>query len=185
MFGSTKPLRTLHVYDHGSKYTILDTDDATLLYTVHWTPNSAPHMTVYRGEEASGSVAGTGTYHATKKLGFRTASNITLKLPSGTVSLNKEGGFFSTDKRTFRSASLGELYWKGGYSQVGFIKLVDGQAKNVVGYKPMRNGGKIGSMEIGIELGQEGLDEVVVSGMAMLSDSMTSMGASARAISMA
>ena len=184
MFGSTKPLRSLHVYDHGSKYTILDTDDETLLYTVHWTPNSAPHMTVYQGK-GSGPIAGTCTYHTTKKLGFRTASNITLKLQSGTVSLNKEGGFFSTDKRTFRSAVLGEVYWKGGYSQTGFIKLVDGHMKSVVEYKPMRHGGKIGTMEIDIEIGQDGLDEMVVSGMAMLSDSMTSMSASARAISMA
>lgn len=108
--GSTKVLRTLHVHDNGSKWTILDTDDATLLYTIHWNANSAPHMTVYHGDSPN-NIAGTATYHATNRLGFATASKITLKVPSGTVSMNKEGGLFSTDKRTLRSAVLGEVYW--------------------------------------------------------------------------
>ena len=185
MFGHTRPLRTLHVHDHGSSYTILDTDETTLLYTIHWNANAAPHMTVYRGDDLN-NVAGTATYHATKKLGFSTASNITLQLPSGgEVSFNKEGGLFSTDKRTFRSAALGEVYWQGGNSMTGFIKLMDGKGKSLVEYKAMRVMGRMGTMEIDVELGQEGLDEVVVSGIAMLSEGMTSMGASAAALSTA
>lgn len=183
MFGKTKPLRILNCYDKGSTYTILDTDNLTLLYTIHWTPNSAPHMTVYHGDDRN-SIAGTATYHATNKLGFSTASKITLKLSSGTVSLNKEGGFFSTDKRTLRSAVLGEVYWKGGYAQTGFMKLVDGNGKSVVEYKDMRmEMNKMGIMEIDTELGQEGLDDVVVSAMAMLSEERTSMSGSAAAMS--
>lgn len=68
-------------------------------------------------------------------------------------------------------------------SITGFIKLQDGTGKNLVQYKPMRNMGRMGAMEIGTELAQEGLDEVVVSGIAMLSEEMTSMSNTARAIS--
>ena len=65
----------------------------------------------------------------------------------------------------------------------GFMKLVDGKGKSLVEYKAMRVMSRMGAMEIDVELGQEGLDEVVVSGIAMLSDQMTSMGASAVAMS--
>ena len=184
MFGHTTPLRTLNVHDHGSSYTILDTDETTLLYTIHWTANATPHMTVYRRDDLN-DVVGTATYAATKKLGFSTASNITLQLPSGEVSFNKEGGLISTDKRTLRSAALGEVYWHGGNSMTGFLKLVDGKGKSLVEYKAMRVMGRMGTMEIDVELGQEGLDEVVVSGIAMLSEGMTSMGSSAAALSTA
>lgn len=183
MFGSTKPLRTINVYDKGSTYTILDTDEATLLYTIRWNADSAPHMTVFRGDDQN-TIAGTATYHATSRIGFATASKITLKLPSGTVSMNKEGGFFSTDKRTLRSAVLGQIYWKGGYSETGFMKLVDGKGKSLVEYKDKRvSMDKTGVMEIHMELGQEGLDEVVVSGIAMLSEERTSMGGTGAALS--
>lgn len=185
MFGHTTPLRTLNVHDHGSSYTILDTDEKTLLYTIHWNANSAPHMTVYRGDDLN-DVAGTATYEATKKLGFTTASNITLQLPSGEVSLNKEGGLISTDKRTLRSAALGgEVYWQGGNSMTGSLKLVDGKGKRLVEYKARRVTSHLGTLEIDVELGQEGLDEVVVSGIAMLSEEMTSMDSSAAALSTA
>ena len=184
MFGHTRPLRTLNVHDHGSSYSILDTDETTLLYTIHWNANSAPHMTVYRDDDLN-DVAGTATYHATKKLGFTTASNITLQLPSGEVSLNKEGGLISTDKRTLRSTALGEVYWQGGNSMTGFMKLADGKGKILVEYKAMRVVSRMGTMEIDVELGQEALDEVVVSGIAMLSEEMTSMGTSAAALSTA
>ncbi|CAF9916476.1 MAG: hypothetical protein ALECFALPRED_010732 [Alectoria fallacina] len=183
MFGSTKPLRTLNVYDKGSTYTILDTDDTTLLYTIGWNANSAPHMTVIHTDDRS-NIAGTATYHSTNRLGFSTASKITLKLSSGTVSLNKEGGFFSTDKRTLRSAVMGEVYWKGGYSSSGFMKLVDGTGKSLVEYKDKRvSMNRMGVLEIHVELGQEALDEVVVSGIAMLSEERTSMAGTAAAMS--
>ena len=182
MFGSTKPLRILNVHDHGSNYTIRDTDDATLLYTIHWNPNSEPHMTVIHGDDPK-TIAGTATYHATKKLGFATASKITLQLPSGTVSLDKEGGLFSTNKRTLRSAVLGEVYWNGRYAQVGTMKLVDGNGKSLAEYKAMRVDGRMGTIAVNTELGQEGLDEVVVSGIAMLSEEMSSMSATAAAVS--
>ena len=183
MFGAKKPLRTLNLYDKGSTYTVLDTDEKTLLYTIHWNGNSAPHMTVNRGDDRT-AIAGTATYHSTNKLGFATASKITLKFAGGTTSLNKEGGIFSTDKRTLRSELLGgEVFWKGGYAS-GFMKLVDGQDKSLVEYKDkMVSGDKMAVMEIHVELGQEALDEVVTSGVAMLSEEKTSMRATAGAMS--
>jgi len=184
MFGFTKPLQILHVHDKGSIWTITESDDTTLLYTIHWTPNSAPHMTVYRADDR-GNVVGHATYHETNRLGFATASKITLGLPSGTVSLNKEGGLISGDKRTFRGPMLGEVYWKGGYAMSGFIKLVDAKGKSMVEYKAQRVGSRMGTLEIDMEMGQEGLDEVAVSGVAMLSEERTSMSNTAAAMSTA
>ena len=184
MFGSTEPLRTLNVHDNGSTYTVTDTKDATLLYTIHWNANTAPHMTVYRGDDVKDTV-GTATYHATKKLGFRPSTIITFNFASGGVSFNKEGGLISTEKRTLRSAVLGEVCWDPGYPLSGFMKLVDGKGKIVAKYKSMRVDGRIGTLEIDTELGQEELDDVVVSGIAMLSEQMSSMGATAAAVSVA
>lgn len=91
---------------------------------------------------------------------------------------------FSTNKRTLRSAALGEVFWKGGYSQTNFLKMVDGQGKSLVEYKDQRvSGSRMAIMEILVELGREGLDDVVVSGMAMLSEEKTSMSATAGAMS--
>ena len=144
-------------------------------------------MTAYHGADRS-AVAGTATYYATKRLGFATASKINLKLSSSSGSSNvpfNKGGFFSTDKRTLQSAALGEVCWKGGYAQTGFLKLVlGGEGKSLVEYKDQRvSGSRMGVMEIHGELGQAGLDDIVVSGMAMLSEERTSMGAVGAAIS--
>lgn len=180
------PLRTLSIYEKGNTYTILDTDDTTHLYTVRFNSRSIPHMTVIRASDTK-SIVGSATYHSTKnKFGVSTASNITLKFPScGTVSLNKEGGFFSNDKRTMRSALLGQVYWssrqvnnpwKRGRLETSFMKMADGNGKALVEYKDEGHTLKrMGSMEIGVELTQEGLDEIVVSGMAMLSEEQTGM----------
>ena len=78
---------------------------------------------------------------------------------------------------------LGEVYWKGGYSLGGFIKLVNGNGMSLVEYKAIRLGSKMGVMEIHMELGQEGLDEIVVGGLATLSEETTSMSASAAGMS--
>lgn len=65
------------------------------------------------------------------------------------------------------------------------MKLVDGDGKSLAEYKAMRVDGRMGTMEVDMELGQEGLDEVVVSGIAMLSEEMSSMSATAAAASAA
>ena len=65
----------------------------------------------------------------------------------------------------------------------GYMKLVDGKGKSLVEYMAMRVNGKMATLEIDPELGQEGLDEVVVSGIALLSEEMNSMSAAAGLIS--
>lgn len=62
---------------------------------------------------------------------------------------------------------------------------MDGKGRSLVEYKAMRVMSRMGIMEIDVELGQEGLDEVVVSGIAMLSEGTSSMGTSAAALSTA
>ena len=76
---------------------------------------------------------------------------------------------------------MGEVHWQGGgsFSQPGFFKLVDANGKSLVEYKDMRVDSKMGTMDIHVELRKEALDEVVVSGMAMLSEARTSTSASA------
>lgn len=180
------PLRTLNIYDKRSTYTILDSDDKTHLFTIRFNSRSIPHMIVMRASDPK-SIVGNATY-ATSKFGVSTASNITLKLPSsGIVSLNKEGGFFSNDKRTMRSAVLGQMHWssrqvnnpwKAGRLETSFMKLADSSGKTLVEYKDEGHTMKrMGIMEIYAELTQEGLDEVVVSGMAMLSEQQTGVKA--------
>ena len=63
-----------------------------------------------------------------------------------------------------------------------FFKLVDGNGKNLVEYKDMRVDDKMGTLDIHVELRKEALDEVVVSGIAMLSEERASTGASAMAL---
>lgn len=182
------PLRTLSIYEKGSTYTIFDTDDNTHLYTIRFNSRSIPHMTVIRASETK-IIVGSATYHFTKKFGVSTASNITLKSPdSGTVSLNKEGGFFSNDNRTMRSAVFGQVYWssrqvnnpwKRGRLETSFMKMTDASGNSLVEFKDEGHTLKrMGIMEIGVELTQEGMDEVVVSGMAMLSEEQTGVRAS-------
>ena len=64
------------------------------------------------------------------------------------------------------------------------MKLVDGTGKSLVEYKDKRvSMNRMGVLEIHVELGQEALDEVVVSGIAMLSEERTSMAGTAAAMS--
>ena len=181
------PLRTLNIYDRGSTYSIFDTDGKTHLYTIRFNRRSVPHMTVIYASDTK-SVVGSATYQQKKKFGVSASSNITLKFPSsGTVSLNKEGGFFSNDKRTMRSAILGQVYWssrqvnnpwKAGRLETSFMKLSDMSGKTLVEYKDEGHSLKrMGVMNVYAELNEEGLDEIVISGMAMLSEEQTGMRA--------
>ena len=106
---------------------------------------------------------------------------------SDTVSLNKEGGFFSSDKRILRSAVLRQVYWssrqvnnpwKGGRAETSFMRLADASGKALVEYKDEGHSlRRLGIMGINLELTLEGLDEVATSGMAMLSEEQTGVRA--------
>ena len=176
------PLRTLSIYDNGGTYTIYDTDDKIHLLTVRFNSRSTPHMTVIRASNTN-SIVGSAMYHRNKKFGLSTGSNITLAFPYSsfeTVTLDKEGGFFSNDKRAMRSAVLGHVCWssrqvnnpwKGGRLETSFMRLADASGRTVVEYKDEGHTlDRMGVLEIGVELRREGLDEVVVNGMAMMSE---------------
>ena len=179
------PLRTLSIYDKGGTYTLYDADDKTHLYTVRFTSRSAPHMIVTRASNTN-SVVGTATYHRTKKFGISTASDIILDLPSSSspaITLDKEGGFFSNGKRTMETAVLGHVYWssrqvnnpwQGGRLETSFMKLADESGRILVEYRDEGHTlERMGVWEVAVEVRQEGLDEIVVSGMAMLSEEQT------------
>ena len=69
----------------------------------------------------------------------------------------------------------------------GFLKLVDWQGKEWARYlNRMYTGSKMGVFEIMVEpLAEEMLDEIVVGGLAMLSEEKTSMGGVASSIASA
>ena len=181
------PLRTLSIYDRGSAYTIYDTDDKTHLFTVRFNSHSAPHMTVNRASDNK-SVVGSATYHRSKKFGLSITSNTTLAFPSSSsssdaVTLNREGGFFSNNKRAMWSAVLGHVYWssrqvnnpwKGGQLETSFMRLADASGRTLVKYGDEGHTlDRMGVLDIGVELRPEALDEIVVSGMAMMSEEQT------------
>ncbi len=183
-----KPARIISVYDKGSNYLLLDTDDITPLYHVHFNTHTLPHMVVSRSMDPN-TITGSATFYPNKKGGFfASASTIKLTVHDQDYEFNKEGGLFSTDKRTFRSASHGTLFWKGGYAASGFLKMIDAKGKIVADYQNQQySGKKMGIIEIMnlIDVDDEFLDEIVVSGLAMLSEQKTSMGAMAASISSA
>ncbi|KAL2043841.1 hypothetical protein N7G274_003361 [Stereocaulon virgatum] len=182
-----KPNRTINVYDKGSNYLLLDSDDITPLYNCHWNGHSAPHMTVTRFADPK-QIVGSATYYNQKRAGFfAVSSKITITIGTHTTPLTKEGHVFSIDKRTYQSAQGSMFAWKGGYVGSGFLKLVDGQGKEWARYlNRMYTGSKMGVFEIMVEpLGEEMLDEIVVGGLAMLSEEKTSMGGVAASIASA
>jgi hypothetical protein len=183
-----KPARIISVYDKGSNYLLLDTDDITPLYHVHFNTHTLPHMTVSRPLDPN-TITGTATFYPNKKGGFfSSASTIKLTVHNEDYDFNKEGGLFSTDKRTLLSKSHDTLYWKGGYAASGFLKLIDKKGKIVADYQNRQySGKKMGIIEIMnlIDVDDEFLDEIVISGLAMLSEQKTSMGAMAASLSSA
>lgn len=185
---SPKPVRTLNIYDKGTNYLILDSDEITPLYNIHWNGSSAPHMTVTRPLDPEPKpIVGTATYHAQKIGGFfSSASKITLKVQNRVVPLNKSGNVFSLNKRSLESISGQTLYWKGGVAASGFLKLVDGNGEIVAKYENRAySGDKMGVFDIMREMNEESVDEIVVSGCATISEEKTSMTGTATAISSA
>ena len=179
-----KPARTINIYDKGSNYLLLDNDDITPLYHIHFNTHTLPHMTVSRSTSPE-TLIGSATFTPKKKAGvWATSSTVHLTVHSSTYDFNKEGGFFSTAKRTLRTQSHGTLFWKGGYAASGFMKLVDEKGNIVADYvNKMYTGRNMGIIEIMnlLDVDDVLLDEIVVSGIAMLSEekcSMTNVAAS-------
>jgi len=183
-----KPARIISVYDKGSNYLLLDHDDITPLYHVHFNTHTLPHMVISRSADPN-AIIGSATFYPNKKAGFfSSAPTIKLAVHNQNYEFNKEGGLFSTDKRTLHSQSHGSLYWKGGYAASGFMKLIDGKGKIVADYQNQQySGKKMGIIEIMnlVDVDDEFLDEIVTSRLAMLSEQKTSMGATAANLSSA
>lgn len=181
-----KPTRTINILDKGSNYLLVDSADATPLYNCHWNGHSAPHMTVTRlpGKEPVGNA----TYFDKKKGGFfATASDIHLTIHSRNTPMNKDGGFFSTDKRTYSSVQGTKFVWKGGFAASQYLRLEDDKGRLWVDFKNTAYTGSVmGVFNVYVEpLGEEMLDEIVVGGLAMISEQKTSMTNTAAAISSA
>ncbi|MCJ1477010.1 hypothetical protein MMC13_005681 [Lambiella insularis] len=174
----------INIYDKGSTYLLLDSDDTTPLYHVSFNHNHAPHMTVTRAADPRAQ-AGTATFIPTKKFGFSTSSRIEMTLHSHTMPFNKEkSGPFSSDKRYFQSPALGRVYWKSGYTGSGFLEFVGEDGKQIAVFKnTMVDGRRLGVFEIMVEpLGEEVRDEIVVSGLTMLQEDKTSMSSLASSL---
>ena len=183
-----KPARIINVYDKGSNYLLLDNDDVTPLYHIHFNTHSLPHMVVSRSSNPD-VMTGGATFLPKKKAGFfSVASTIELTINDQPYSFDKKGGVFSTNKRILQSQSHGTLYWKGGYAASGFLKLVDDENRIVADYInkqfTMRKKGIIEIMNL-IDVDDAFLDEIVVSGIAMLSEESTSMGSVASSMACA
>ncbi|MCJ1276595.1 hypothetical protein MMC21_004401 [Puttea exsequens] len=182
-----KPCRTLNVYDKGSNYLITDTLDDQPLYNIHWNGNSAPHMVVHR-IPSSTSPIGSAIYFDKKKAGFfATASDIHLTVHSRQFSMNKINKLFSTDKRGYKSIQGRQFWWKGGYAASQYQRLEDDQGKLWADFRSTAYSGNVMGV-LGLymeEIEEEMLDEIVVGGMAMVSEQKTSMTSIAAAISSA
>lgn len=178
IFTQSKPARTINIYDKGSNYLLLDNDDITPLYHIHFNTHTLPHMTVSRAANPE-TIIGSAIFYPTKKAGvWATSSSIQLMVRDNNYEFDKEGGLFSTAKRTLRTQSHGTLFWKGGYAASGFMKLVDERKGIVADYQNrMYSGNKMGIMEIMnlVDVDDQLLDEIVVSGIAMLSEEKCSM----------
>ncbi|MCJ1451249.1 hypothetical protein MMC28_001585 [Mycoblastus sanguinarius] len=182
-----KPHRTLNVYDKGSNYLLTDATDDTPLYNIHWNGNESPHMVVHRLSNSQSAV-GSATYFDKKKGGFfATASDIHLKIHDRHLSMNKENKFFSTDKRAYDSIQGSKFWWKGGYAASQYQRLEDGDGKLWADFRSTAYTGSVmGVLGIYVEsVSEEMLDEIVVSGLAMVSEQKTSMTNTAAAISSA
>ena len=178
IFRDPKPARVLYIYDKGSNYLILDNDDKTPLYDIHFNTHTLPHMTVSRAVDPD-KMVGSAIFFPTKKAGvWKTSSEIQLMVQDNSYEFNKEGGTFSTAKRTLRTQSHGTLFWKGGYASSGFMKLIDERKGIVADYlNKMFSGKTMGIIEVMslMDVDDVLLDEIVVSGIAMLSEEKCSM----------
>ncbi|KAL6718727.1 hypothetical protein ACLMJK_002961 [Lecanora helva] len=188
IFSDPKPARTLYVYDKGSNYLLLDNDKTTPLYHVHFNIHTVPHMTVARAVDPD-KIIGSAIFFPKKKAGvWASSSDIQLAIHDDSYEFNKEGGTFSTAKRTLRTQSHGTLYWKGGYAASGFMKLLDDKKRIVADYQnKMYTGDVMGVIEIMglIDVDNALLDEIVVSCIAMLSEEKCSMTSTAANMSSA
>ena len=172
--GLPKPARTIHVYDKGNDYLLLDDDDTTPLYHIHFTTDTMPRMVVSRATDPQ-AVMGSAIFYPKKKSAvWSKDSRMELSIHHDTYRFKRDSGFFSIvapAKRMLQTQSHGLIVWKGGY--VAGMKLTDGKQNTIAEFQNMSQArSKIGAIVIMkvIAVDDIFLDEIVISAMAMLSD---------------
>lgn len=178
-------IKTINVYDKGhGTYHLLDCTDNKPLYKVLYSED-VPHMTIYRASDRFDPM-GTATFTNIRSLLKPSKCQISLTIDSRITSLNKvRTGFFANSKRALHAAALGEqeLYWKSRSTGFGILELVDGRDHRIASFKNSKTGAKLlGRFEIEADVDEDGRDEIVVSGLAVLQEEMTSMGTLAMGI---
>lgn len=173
-----QPPRILYVYDKGSTLNIFDNDDQSCLYTVRFSSRTNFDLIAMRDRGSSAKV-GRAVYNVIKRFSFLTRLNISLYGTStpGAMAFNKEGRLFA-NKRVLHSGTLGTLHfrtrvadnpWKAGAPETTFMGCVDHNGQAVAEYREEGYDIKrMGRLEIKKELSQDGLDEIVLSAIAMI-----------------
>ena len=176
----SQPRRKLSIYDKGrNTYNILDDDDKTHLYKVHFTSRTSPNLTIFQtsGQE---QLVGRATYQTVKRFGFLKTPNIHLHMKGNptSVSIDKEPGLFNFNKRILHSATLGQLHfrtrvgdnpWKAGAPETTFMSCTNEAGLVLAVYREEEYDIKrMGHLEVEAGLKEEALDEVVMSSMAVV-----------------
>ncbi|MCJ1478197.1 hypothetical protein MMC13_006873 [Lambiella insularis] len=170
--------QTIDIFDKGNGiYELVDRAETTPLYHVFFNPYDAPHMTVRRVSSLS-HIIGTATLMFVRNYVF-SSCQLSVNINDRALLVKKiRTGLFANSKRAFESASLREeIYWKSRSTSFGFLELVDGDERQLARFKNSLRRKSLGSFEIVAEVEQEGRDEIVVSGLAILQEEMSSMGA--------
>ncbi|KAI9793926.1 MAG: hypothetical protein M1816_007178 [Peltula sp. TS41687] len=163
--------RVLHVYHEGMihrRTSILDSDKNTLLYSIEQNSgslfSSKPHMTIRAG--ASTNVVGTITFHSI-------SSAIDLVVHNQPIQLTSCGHFSSSHE--FRSPSHGgaTMKWKkDGILSGGDILCLDSNERVLARFDKnnwaLAKSGRFEIVDPVLASGGRGLDELIVSGIAML-----------------
>ena len=117
---------------------------------------------------------------------FSSADDIRLDLYGRMTLMKKVGGVFSTNKRFFETSN-GTMCWKGGVAISGFLRCEDSHKNMLATFKNTAYSGRaMGTFEIYSDpMEPQLLDEIVISGLAMISEDKTSMTGTAASLSSA
>lgn len=163
--------RILHLYKKGMtgrKAQILDSDKQTVLYEIHIGQLRSPSISIYRGspqENSQGALVGTANFHSFSRTTDLKIGN------SPVIPLHAEG--ILSRSRTFDSI-LGPLKWQNDGAFSRNLCLVNAQGEWFARFQVVNAVSKWGRFEIAAgtsEGGERLLDEIVLSGFAVLEQS--------------
>ena len=170
---SSSSSRLLHVYHSGTihrKIQILGPEKTTVLYTVE--PDSGglfsskPHLTVYKAD--TNTVVGTATFHSFSE-------TVDMVIHNSAISFSSSGIFTSAHEWTSLAGAIGggqgmRFKWKmGGFLHGDDMRCSDQEDRVCAKFE---SSGwalkKDGKFEVAPSVGGALMDEVIVSGLAML-----------------